>query len=96
MKICDWFQIPLNEVVEPPEFEDFVLQNQPLNENDPDSKMLEFPDDDIEVTTIPRHCRTVQRCIPKDAGYVLSVFPIPFLLVPRQQLPCLLEHLCVC
>ena len=61
-------QVPLNEVVEPLDFEDFVLQNQPLNEDDPDSKMLEFPDDDIEVTTIPRKCRTVQPCIPKDLG----------------------------
>lgn len=62
-------QVPLNEVVEPVDFEDFVLQNQPLNEDDPDSKMLEFPDDDIEVTTIPRQCRTVKPSIPKDLGY---------------------------
>ena len=61
-------QIPLNEVVEPPDFEEIVLQNQPFNENDPKSKMLEFPDDDIEVTTIPRQCRTVKPCFPKDTG----------------------------
>ncbi|XP_078354984.1 dedicator of cytokinesis protein 6-like, partial [Oculina patagonica] len=60
--------IPLNEVVEPPDFEEIVLQNQPFNENDPKSKMLEFPDDDIEVTTIPRQCRTVKPCFPKDTG----------------------------
>ena len=62
------FQTPLNEVVEPPDFEDLLLQNQPFNENDPKSKMLEFPDDDIEVTTIPRQCRTVKPCFPKDTG----------------------------
>jgi len=54
--------------VEPPDFEEIVLQNQPFNENDPKSKMLEFPDDDIEVTTIPRQCRTVKPCFPKDTG----------------------------
>lgn len=63
-----YLQIPLNEVVEPPDFEEIVLQNQPFNENDPNSKMLEFPDDDIEVTTIPRQCRTVKPCFPKDTG----------------------------
>ena len=61
-------QIPLNEVVEPPDFEDIVLAQQPFNENDPNSKMLEFPDDDIEVTTIARQCRTVNPCFPKDTG----------------------------
>jgi len=65
-----WFQVPLTEVVDPLDFEDFILQSQPLNDNDPESSMLEFPDDDIEVTTIPRHCRTVQPSIPKDIGYV--------------------------
>ncbi|XP_015777841.1 PREDICTED: dedicator of cytokinesis protein 7-like [Acropora digitifera] len=60
--------IPLNEVVEPPDFEDIVLAHQPFNENDPNSKMLEFPDDDLEVTTINRQCRTVQPCFPSDTG----------------------------
>ncbi|XP_068675521.1 dedicator of cytokinesis protein 7-like [Montipora foliosa] len=60
--------IPLNEVVEPPEFEEILLANQPFNENDPNSKMLEFPDDDIEVTTINRQCRTVHPCFPDDSG----------------------------
>ena len=54
--------------MEPPEFEEIVLANQPFNENDPKSKMLEFPDDDIEVTTISRQCRTVVPCFPKDTG----------------------------
>lgn len=54
--------------MEPPEFEEIVLAHQPFNENDPNSKMLEFPDDDIEVTTITRQCRTVNPCFPKDAG----------------------------
>lgn len=57
-------------MVDPLDFEDFILQSQPLNDNDPDSGMLEFPDDDIEVTTIPRHCRTVQPSTPQDIGYV--------------------------
>ena len=66
-------QIPLNEVVEPPEFEEIVMANQPFNENDPKSKMLEFPDDDMEVTTIPRQCRTVLPCFPKELGYMTTI-----------------------
>ncbi|XP_048582972.1 dedicator of cytokinesis protein 7-like [Nematostella vectensis] len=58
--------VPLSEVVNPLDFEEFVLQNQPLNDNEPDAHMFDFPDDDIEVTTTPRHCRTVQPTIPKD------------------------------
>lgn len=55
-------------IVEPPEFEKYILDNHPLSEDDPESKLLEFPDDDIEVTKIPRQHRTVHPYIPKDPG----------------------------
>ena len=50
------------------------MDNQPLAENDADSKLLEFPDDDIEVTTIQRQHRTVNPHIPNDPGYVSLCF----------------------
>lgn len=56
------------KLVEPLDFEKYILENQPLAENDPESKLLEFPDDDIEVTTIQRQHRTVHPYIPKDPG----------------------------
>ena len=61
-------KISQTKLVEPLDFEKYVLDNQPLAENDPESKLLEFPDDDIEVTTIHRQHRTVHPHIPKDPG----------------------------
>ncbi len=61
-------KISQTKLVDPLDFEKYVLENQPLAENDAESKLLEFPDDDIEVTTIQRQHRTVHPYIPKDPG----------------------------
>ncbi|XP_028405418.1 dedicator of cytokinesis protein 7-like [Dendronephthya gigantea] len=61
--------ISQTKIVDPLDFEKYILENQPLaDENDPVSKLLEFPDDDIEVTTIQRQHRTVHPSTPKDPG----------------------------
>lgn len=63
-------KISQTKIVDPLDFEKYILENQPLaDENDPVSKLLEFPDDDIEVTTIQRQHRTVHPSTPKDPGY---------------------------
>ena len=67
-------KISHTKIVEPLDFEKYVLDNQPLAENDAESKLLEFPDDDIEVTTIQRQHRTVNPHIPNDPGYVTICF----------------------
>lgn len=67
-------KISHTKIVEPLDFEKYILDNQPLAENDPESKLLEFPDDDIEVTTIQRQHRTVNPHIPSDPGYVTICF----------------------
>ena len=57
------------DVVDPLDFEEFILQHQPLaEESDGVQNLAEFPDDDIEVTTVPRKHRTVETSIPKDIG----------------------------
>lgn len=61
-------KLSLTKILDPLDFEKYISENQPLAENDPDSKLLEFPDDDIEVTTIQRQHRTVHPYIPKDPG----------------------------
>ncbi|CAB4011292.1 Hypothetical predicted protein [Paramuricea clavata] len=61
-------KISQTKLVQPLDFEKYILENQPLAENDPETKLLEFPDDDIEVTTIHRQHRTVHPYIPKDPG----------------------------
>jgi len=57
------------DVADPLDFEDFILQHQPLaEESDGILNLVEFPDDDIEVTTVPRKHRTIETSIPKDIG----------------------------
>ncbi|XP_041359192.1 dedicator of cytokinesis protein 7-like isoform X2 [Gigantopelta aegis] len=51
--------------IEPPDFEDFVIQNQCLIERDPFRDLLLYPEDDIEVHQIPRTCRTVSPVVPE-------------------------------
>eukprot|EP00794_Sanderia_malayensis_P007878 gene7878-8729_t len=56
-----------NDVADPLDFEDFILQHQPLAEEcDSVENLCEFPDDDIEVTSIPRKHRTIENPLPKD------------------------------
>ena len=61
-------KLALTKIQDPLDFEKYISENQPVAENDADSKLLEFPDDDIEVTTIQRQHRTVHHYIPKDPG----------------------------
>ena len=61
-------QATLTDVVEPPDYEDFVLQNQCLVERDPFRDRLLFPEDDIDVERISKLCRTVLPFILKP-GY---------------------------
>ena len=51
--------------MEPLDFEEFILQNQPLADENTDIAVLsEFPDDDIEITNIQRKARTVGQAVP--------------------------------
>ena len=59
------FQITFQNVVDPLDFEDFILQHQPLADDNKTVLVLsEFPDDDIEVTNIPRLHRTIGKPVP--------------------------------
>jgi len=54
------------DVAEPPDFEDFVIQNQSLVDRDPYRDRLLYPDDDdIEVLALPKRCRTVNHIVPE-------------------------------
>uniref|UniRef100_A0A7M5X2J4 Dedicator of cytokinesis protein 7 n=2 Tax=Clytia hemisphaerica TaxID=252671 RepID=A0A7M5X2J4_9CNID len=53
------------DVVDPLDFEEFILQHQPLADDSSTIAVLsEFPDDDIEVTSIQRKSRTVGLTVP--------------------------------
>ncbi|XP_022240544.1 dedicator of cytokinesis protein 7-like isoform X2 [Limulus polyphemus] len=58
--------VPLCDVVDPVDFEDFLQQHQEQIDHDPIRHLLEFPADDIEVGIIPRKCRTVRPIIPEE------------------------------
>ncbi|XP_076463063.1 dedicator of cytokinesis protein 7-like isoform X1 [Babylonia areolata] len=57
--------LTLTDVVNPPDYEDFVIQNQCLVERDPFRDLLLYPEDDIEVQKIPKPCRTLSLLIPE-------------------------------
>ena len=62
-------QQSFTDVADPLDFEEFILQHQPLAEEcEGVLNLAEFPDDDIEVTTVPRKHRTIETSIPKDIG----------------------------
>lgn len=52
-------QVPLCDVVDPPDYEEFLNANFDQAQRDPIHHLLEFPHDDIEVGILPRKCRTV-------------------------------------
>ncbi|XP_053393820.1 dedicator of cytokinesis protein 7-like isoform X3 [Mercenaria mercenaria] len=59
------------DVAEPPDFEEFVVQNQSLVDRDPYRDRLLYPDDDdIEVLSLPKRCRTVTHIVPEIGGEV--------------------------
>ncbi|KAK6180566.1 hypothetical protein SNE40_012697 [Patella caerulea] len=57
--------VPISDVIDPPEFEDFVIQNQCMIERDPFRDLLLFPEDDIEVHSVGKRCRTISPVIPE-------------------------------
>jgi hypothetical protein len=58
-------QVPLNDVVDPPDFEDFLAQHQNTMDRDPMNQLLEFPTDDIQVKRLCRTVRTIAPIIPE-------------------------------
>ncbi|KAK8766565.1 hypothetical protein V5799_006661 [Amblyomma americanum] len=58
--------VPLSDVVEPLDFEEFLQQHQDLVDRDAISELLDFPPDDVEVGILPRKCRTIQPIVPEE------------------------------
>ena len=60
------------ELVDPIDYERFLLENQALLEGQPHKELLSFPDDDVSVTTLQRKFRTVEMPVPGPAKYVVA------------------------
>ncbi|XP_070541056.1 dedicator of cytokinesis protein 7-like isoform X2 [Ptychodera flava] len=59
-------QVPIWEVVEPPDFEEFLRQHSDQLAADPLQDLSNFPLDDIEVGTLQRQFRTMKPVRPDD------------------------------
>ncbi|XP_022087787.1 dedicator of cytokinesis protein 7-like isoform X2 [Acanthaster planci] len=57
--------VPLSEVVDPLDFEEFLEANRAPYNRDPLRHLLEFPDDDLLVTSKTKECRTVNQPLPE-------------------------------
>lgn len=65
--VCLYPQLDsLADCVEPVDYEDFLDQHQLEADRDPLHRILHFPPDDIVVTLIPRHIRTLQAIVPEE------------------------------
>ena len=52
--------------MDPPEYEEFVIQNQCTVERDPHRDLILYPDnDDVDVHFLPKRCRTVSHIVPE-------------------------------
>uniref|UniRef100_A0A670KJP4 Dedicator of cytokinesis 6 n=1 Tax=Podarcis muralis TaxID=64176 RepID=A0A670KJP4_PODMU len=58
--------VPLTEVVEPVDFEEYLDSHVPDAEPGPLRDLVEFPTDDLEVIHQTRDCRTLEPGIPED------------------------------
>ncbi|XP_032873676.1 dedicator of cytokinesis protein 8 isoform X3 [Amblyraja radiata] len=61
------FQIPpyYNPVV-PVDFEEFLMSQFNIADSDLQQDLGDFPDDDLDITFVPRECRTIQPSVPED------------------------------
>ncbi|XP_067416642.1 dedicator of cytokinesis protein 6 isoform X2 [Emydura macquarii macquarii] len=58
--------LPLSEVVEPVDFEEYLAAHPPEVEPGPLRDLIEFPPDDVEVIREPRECRTLEPGVPDE------------------------------
>ncbi|KAG8437107.1 hypothetical protein GDO86_007980 [Hymenochirus boettgeri] len=59
--------VPLTEVVDPVEFEDYLITHPLSVESGPLRDLYEFPPDDVEVLYTQRECRTMMSSVPDDS-----------------------------
>lgn len=71
-------------MIEPYDFEDFLLQYQVLIDKDPLRNILDVPPGDLEVQTIERPIRTIKQIIPEENmcdNLLILVVPILYILI---------------
>uniref|UniRef100_A0A3Q3WTZ9 Uncharacterized protein n=1 Tax=Mola mola TaxID=94237 RepID=A0A3Q3WTZ9_MOLML len=61
--------LPLTEVVEPVDFEEYVSSHAPGVEPGPLRQLLEFPQDDLELLHLDKECVTLEPPLPEEEEY---------------------------
>uniref|UniRef100_A0A8C4T3H7 Dedicator of cytokinesis 6 n=2 Tax=Erpetoichthys calabaricus TaxID=27687 RepID=A0A8C4T3H7_ERPCA len=85
-----FLQVPLTEVVEPIDFEDYLSTHPPAAEPGPLRELIEFPSDDIELVLEPKECRTLENTLPDEeildlrVRDALGVYTDDWLIVHRK------------
>ncbi|XP_033123079.1 dedicator of cytokinesis protein 7-like isoform X2 [Anneissia japonica] len=63
----------LSEIVDPPDYEVYLEKHHYRIQSDDCPQLLKYPDDDIEVSIIPRKCRTVKPALPDEEQLVTDL-----------------------
>uniref|UniRef100_A0A4W5QGF4 Dedicator of cytokinesis 6 n=1 Tax=Hucho hucho TaxID=62062 RepID=A0A4W5QGF4_9TELE len=82
--------VPLTEVVEPVDYEEYVSSHAPGEEPGPLRQLMEFPPDDLELLLQDRECTTLEPPLPEEDTFdprvrdALSVYTDDWLIIQRK------------
>uniref|UniRef100_A0A8C1QIQ4 Dedicator of cytokinesis 6 n=1 Tax=Cyprinus carpio TaxID=7962 RepID=A0A8C1QIQ4_CYPCA len=82
--------VPLTEVVEPVDYEEYVSSHPPGAEPGPLRQLLEFPSDDLELLLQERECTTIEPPVPEEDSLdprvrdALGVYTDDWLIIQRK------------
>uniref|UniRef100_A0AAQ4RHX2 Dedicator of cytokinesis 6 n=1 Tax=Gasterosteus aculeatus aculeatus TaxID=481459 RepID=A0AAQ4RHX2_GASAC len=86
--------LPLTEVVEPVDFEEYVSSHAPGVEPGPLRQLTEFPHDDLELLQLDKECTTLEPPLPEEDDALdprvrdaLAVYTEDWLVIQRKYLP---------
>uniref|UniRef100_A0A3B4CPG9 Dedicator of cytokinesis 6 n=1 Tax=Pygocentrus nattereri TaxID=42514 RepID=A0A3B4CPG9_PYGNA len=83
--------VPLTEVVEPVDYEEYVSSHAPSPEPGPLRQLLEFPNDDLELILQERECTTLDPALPEEDTMdprvrdALGVYTDDWLIIQRKR-----------
>uniref|UniRef100_A0A3B1JP99 Dedicator of cytokinesis 6 n=1 Tax=Astyanax mexicanus TaxID=7994 RepID=A0A3B1JP99_ASTMX len=69
--------VPLTEVVEPVDYEEYVSSHAPSPEPGPLRQLMEFPNDDLELLLQERECTTLEPALPEEEYQRYSTMQTP-------------------
>uniref|UniRef100_A0A4W5LG26 Dedicator of cytokinesis 6 n=1 Tax=Hucho hucho TaxID=62062 RepID=A0A4W5LG26_9TELE len=82
--------VPLTEVVEPVDYEEYVSSHTPGAEPGPLRQLMEFPPDDLELLLQDRECTTLEPPLPEEDTFdprvrdALGVYTDDWLIIHRK------------